>query len=153
MPPAPRSGRQRPDATPGPWRYDPAAGDVRTAGPAPRTLATLRVAGRAGRPARETEADGRLMAAAPRLADALGALCDATAALLDAIDRAAAVPGAPAAPGDPAAGLRAYAAAQAALSDGVMAVAAARVEGWPEAAEAAGWAGPGTSGAPPSDGA
>jgi hypothetical protein len=89
------------------------------------------------------------MAAAPWLVEALGALCDATTDLLDAVDRVAGVPGAPA--GDPAAGLRAYAAAQAALSDGVLAVAAAHLEGWADAAAAAGWAGPGRRGAPHPD--
>jgi hypothetical protein len=133
MAPATRSARTRPDSTPGPWRYDPVAGEVRTTDPAPRTLATLRPAGHDRRPSRETEADGRLMAAAPRLADTLVALCDATTALLDAIDRVAAGGSGRASAGDPAGILSAYAAAQAALSDGVMAVAAARIEGWPEA--------------------
>jgi hypothetical protein len=91
MPKAPRPARKRPDWTPGPWRYDSAAGAVRTGGPAPRTLAGLRAAGGDRRPAQETEPDGRLKTGAPWLAETLGALCDASAALLDAVDRVAAV--------------------------------------------------------------
>jgi hypothetical protein len=106
----------------------------------------LRAAGGDRRPGRETEADGRLMAAAPWLAETLGALCDATAALLDAVDRVAAGAAGTAADDAPAGFLDAYAAAQAALSDGVMAVASARLEGWADDAEAAGWSGPAAGG-------
>jgi hypothetical protein len=142
MPKAPRPARKRPDWTPGPWRYDSAAGEVRTAGPAPRPLAVLRGAGRDRRPGRETEADGQLMAAAPWLAETLGALCDASAALLDAVDGVAAGATGMAPDEAPPDFFEAYAAVQAALSDGVMAVASAHIEGWADDAEAAGWSGP-----------
>jgi hypothetical protein len=65
-----------------------------------------------------------------------------SAALLDAVDGVAAGATGMAPDEAPPDFFEAYAAVQAALSDGVMAVASAHIEGWADDAEAAGWSGP-----------